>query len=563
MKQLFKLILVLASLALMIATGLFAGEKRSVMGASIQTPVFSGSYAFIGFPAWVKSGTNRDTAFTIENSGDQDLTYTVTKFETAGPSGWLVVSGFSGLVPSGLGNTETGNFKLNATNFVPVPVGTIVLCQGGVIFTSNAPSSPDTIPITVHIADTVIEPRWDTIYVTSAAKVTNRKGLTVSNAGGFGNAGDGRVNLDFADWNDCDTGATVYLYDGSVVVGSAEGADTNLYYNIFQSSWLAETGLRPIKGPKRTTVKTCSSQNIMLAYSGRFTTADTNITMEKIWYAPILSGTGTNDSAWMIQCLKVYNTSGATRTGVVIGEIADWNIPSDSGFRNSSNFNPVKNLIYQQGGEFDDFGECQDNNARFGAVRYLTGRKNNTNLPSPSGAFTREISTDVLPTGNFVEADLFNNMQSTGYTASGSNSDLYTVMTFARNQTLGVTDTFKFYTAWLTVRNADTTALFTMSDRANNWFGAKSISSLSDTLCISACCCVMVGDFNHSGSRSVVDLVFGVARLFQSGPPPPCFDEADINNDGKFNILDLLELVDFLFRGSPIPSCVSVCGPPL
>jgi hypothetical protein len=554
MQKLFKSILVLAILSLMAATGLSAGEKRSVMGASIQGAGFSGSYASISFPAWVKHGQFRDTNFTIENNGDDHLTYTVQTYETTGRSGWLGISGFSGvLLWDGGGSTfETGQFRLNVGGIINTP-GTIVQVKGGVVFTSNAPSSPDTIPVSIFVVDTVISPDWDSIYVKTGG-LTNLKGLTVSRIGSFGHDGLGGVNLDFSQWGDCDSTADVYLNNGSVTVGYVSALDTNMFWSSGQNNYLAETGLLPITGPKPPKKKDCTTQKFSLVYSGRFTTHDSDITMEKTWYAPILSGTGTNDSSWMIQCLKVWNTSGSTKTGVVIGEIADWNVPSDSGFRNSSNFNPVKNLIYQQGGEFDDVGECQDNDARFGAVRYLGGRKNNTNLPNPSGAFTREIASDVVPTGDFVEADLFTNMQSTGYSPSGSVSDLYTVMTFAKNQTLGVTDTFRFYTAWLSVRNADTTALFTMSDRANNWFGAKGIANLNDTVCVGSCCRVE-GDFDHNGVFNVVDLTKYVQRMFQGGPAPVCYEEADYNDSGTISVVDLTAVVARLFQGGPFAPC--------
>jgi len=524
--------------------------------SSIKTPVFTGSYGAIDFPAYVKHGVFRDTSYTIENTGNQTLTIAVAKYETAGPAGHLSFSGFAASIPSGLGNTDAGNFRLNTGAVVNAP-GTTVLCKGGVVFTSNAPSSPDTVTITYYVTDTVIAPNWDTIYVTSATKASNRKGLTVSNNGGFGNAGDGKVNLDFAGWNDCDTNLTVYLYDGSVVVGSG-GADTNMFFNIFQTDWLLETGLRPIKGPKATKTKSCPANNLNLVYTGRFTTADSNITMEKTWYAPILAGTGTNDSAWIIQCLKVYNTSGATISQAVIGEAADFDIPSDSGSDNSAGFNPVKNLIYQQGADFDDSSangdpDCLAEDRRFGAVRYLTGSKNATTLANPSGAYSKENSYDVYPTGTFVEDSIFLRMQSTGFSVTDSVTDLHTVMTFARNQTMTTSDTFKFYTAWLSVRDGDTTALFTMSDRAAAWFSAKNIASASDTLCPTLTCCVKEGDFAHNGFVNVVDVTQMVARLFQGGPPPVCAEEADTNDNGSFNIVDLTKLVSFLFGSPSVP----------
>jgi hypothetical protein len=521
---------------------------------AVKAPLFVGSYTVIDYPALVRHGQFRDSLFRIENFGNRTLSYTVSKYETSGPPGHISFSGFSGSISSGFGNTETGSIRLNAGGIVNTP-GTTVVCKGGVVFTSNAPTSPDTVQITYYVDNGIVEPpSWDTIYVTSQSKISNRKGLTVSKAGQFGGVGNGKVNLDFANWNDCDTGATIYLYDGSVVVGYG-GADTNMFFNIFQSDWLSETGLRPINGPIRPKVKTCISQNFTLAYSGSFATADSNITMEKVWYAPILSGTGNEDSAWFIQALKVYNTSGATMTQAVIGEAADWDIPSDSGSRNSSSFNPVKNLVYQQGGEFNNVGECQDNNARFGAVRYLGGFKNATVLPNLSGAYVKENSIDIYPTGNFIEKDIFLQMQLTGITVTDSITDLYTVMTFARNQTFATTDTFRFYTAWLTVRNADTTALFTMADRALSWYNAKNIVWLADTNCVHQTCCRVEGDADRNGTLNIVDLTIYVARMFTGFNPWICYLEGDYDDSGSINIVDITKVVTRLFGGGPFAPC--------
>jgi Dockerin type I domain len=537
---------------------------------SVKTPVFSRSYNSIEYPAWVKIGTFRDTGFTIENTGNQNLTYSVSKYESNGPASWLAFSGFNGVVPSGLGNSETGQFRLNAN--ASGTAGQTLFYTGGVVFVSNAPTSPDTIKINITIVDTTVPPSFDTIFVTSAAKATNRKGLAVTNNGGFG-LGSIRVNLDFARYGDCDTTKTRYLTDGTVVVAypTAGGTDTSAFYTFSEDYYTSEHGLRPVKGPIPTKKKTCPTQNFSLYYSGRFTTADTNITMEKTWYAPILSGTGSEDSSWFIQCLKVLNTSGASISGLAVGEFTDWDIPSDSGSDNKGGINPLKKLVYLQGGEFDDtnnipalgYHDCQDDNRRFGGTRYLRGFKNAVALPAdPAGAHVKEFSSEIGNDGLINHDSLVLRMQSTGYVSTDSVTDNVILMNFRKSETLGITDTLRFYTAWLSVRDGDTASLFTMSDRAASWFMAKNIASLRDTVCTVNCgCCVRRGDVNHGGSVSVSDATYLVKYLFVPGAPaPPCREEADVNGDGKVNVADLTYLVRFQFAGGPPPPPCPPCS---
>ena len=104
---------------------------------------------------------------TVTNSGNVTLDYSPGPVveEDVHPQGytnWLQVTGFTGIVPSGLGNSETGTVTLNAGGTVDDP-GTIVHLKGRLIFNSNAPTTPDNFEIDFWVADTVIPPIWDTI----------------------------------------------------------------------------------------------------------------------------------------------------------------------------------------------------------------------------------------------------------------------------------------------------------------------------------------------------------------------------------------------------------------
>lgn len=68
-------------------------------------------------------------------------------------------------------------------------------------------------------------------------------------------------------------------------------------------------------------------------------------------------------------------------------------------------------------------------------------------------------------------------------------------------------------------------------------------------------CCEYRGDINadHTGP-DISDLVYLVSFMFQSGPVPPCTDNADINGDETGpDISDLVYLVNYMFDGGPAP----------
>jgi len=74
--------------------------------------------------------------------------------------------------------------------------------------------------------------------------------------------------------------------------------------------------------------------------------------------------------------------------------------------------------------------------------------------------------------------------------------------------------------------------------------------------CIS--CCEHRGNVDGQVSSTpinVSDITYLVSYLFQSGPPPPCIDEADVDGSGSVNVSNLY-FVDELFRGIP---CIQPC----
>lgn len=64
------------------------------------------------------------------------------------------------------------------------------------------------------------------------------------------------------------------------------------------------------------------------------------------------------------------------------------------------------------------------------------------------------------------------------------------------------------------------------------------------------------GDVDSSSTANLVDAVYILAFLFQSGPDPVCIDAADVDDEGSIGIADAITLLTFIFGGGqviPIP----------
>ena len=58
------------------------------------------------------------------------------------------------------------------------------------------------------------------------------------------------------------------------------------------------------------------------------------------------------------------------------------------------------------------------------------------------------------------------------------------------------------------------------------------------------------GEVNGDGAVDLSDGVFVLARLFASGPAPPCTDAADANDDGAVDVSDPIRIFSYLFLGN-------------
>jgi hypothetical protein len=546
----------------------------------VSAPVMNISLGSVGWPLWTHHGDTYDTVLYVENSGNAALAYTVAKYENTGDAytGWLQYSGNSGNILAGLYNIDTVEINLNDNGSGGAVVnnpGTIVHLGGGLIFTQTSDGSKDTTTIDIWVADTVETPTWDTVYVDDAGKGAILA-LTAGSNGDFGNQGKGNVNLDYFVYGDCDNDAdlpiegdaSIYLYDGSPIIGWIDGTDTMMYWSCFGNGFLSENTLYPIEGNLK-----CAGDDFEAYYSGIFVTGDSSIAMGMWTIAPKNA-----TSTFVVQKLKIWSYDGAAHNGLTIGEAIDWDIPSDTASYNNDGSSPFNQLIYLQGLDLayaphtDDSMFCQNNANRFGGLAFVNKTLNGTvDGTSAYGAYCAENDVFIYNNDNGFEiGELWTNMQNSGFTLSDSTEDLHMVMTYGVGVNLGATDVLTYTTVLATIENGVKADLEAAVAAGKAWITAQGTALNDDNNdgelngCATGCCVDFSGNVNGDAldKVNVVDLTYLVGFLFGGGPAPLCKEEGNVNGDvlAKINVVDLTYLVGFLFGGGPQPP---LCLPPL
>lgn len=368
--------------------------------------------------------------------------------------------------------------------------------------------------------------------------------LIVLNNGNFGyyeNDRDGKANLDYFYAGDCDQSAILYLFGGSPVIGYVDGADTIIEQSVYFRDYDDQAFRTPGWGNPEVPIQ--SEPTYQYYYTGTMTTQDFRLGLELAWWAPQHS----DSCPFIIQALKVYSFDGETHEDIAIGEVIDWDIPSDDA-GNVGDYDSSLGLIYVRGVESDGQG-CQANDARYGGQAFLTMTINDTCFDSGEllGAHTRPNSGNIW--SNASPTAWYDNMHEAGYSASEVSTDQHTMMTFMADLTVNPGDTHTIYSVLTSVMNGDEDELRANVLAARQWFQIHVAS-------ICNCCLGSTGDIDGNGiGPDIADLVYVVNFIFNGGPEPPCLAETDVdgNGDGP-DIADLVYLVNYMFNAGPAPS---------
>jgi hypothetical protein len=482
----------------------------------------------------------------MENTGLLPNPYTVSIAWVNG-SGWLIPDKLSGTIPSG----GTDNISLHFVAPVGAPDPSTWKCTL-TITNASVDDSPRNIPICMVVASNFVYPK-DVVLATAC------KRIRLYNTGRLSNNGSD-MSLDLI--NDCDTfnantNAHIYLYDGSPIVCRIKGTDT-LRFMGYSRAFTDNDAFRPLSQ----WVVDSSGPAYQYARS-TFCTADSAIGFKAEYYVPIQL----DSCCFMIEKLRFYNRTAAPIAGVLVGEFLDWDVPSDSGSNNSSDFDLTRNMIYQIGAEYgaDDSTEnlCvqhQQADQRMAGIALDSG-------VVPKNAMTIDNATYVYTSGPYKTAAplpkgvMYSLMKTkTGfskYTTTKPESlrtDLSTLMTFGE-YTLpavvgGNTDTSQVIKIIFTTKgdpDGGLQELIKNLQRAWRW--------LKNHPEIKGSCCNKAGDANNDTKVNVGDAVFMINYVFKAGPAPSCKAQGDANADTKLNVGDAVYLINFVFKAGPAPKC--------
>jgi len=482
-------------------------------------------------PTHTAPGDPLDTSFTVINTGNALLTAEATISYIDGAD-WAQVEGgqsYAFTVASGANNTLDIDVTLNVGGAITDdPSG----WDAEIIITSDAPTTPDIIPIHLTVASDFSMPSYTTL-------ATETKSLRIYNTARFGGDTDGEsLNIPWG-VNECDTvddnpATEIYLYDASPMLGYNDG-DNITYTTIFTQSFTEDGTFRPQSGDIVVT-----SETDYTLYEYTVSTSDSTIAIDMDVYGP-------TDADFVVGVMTVYPwKTGVSVTDLNIGYIIDWDIPSDSSVDNGAGYDASRNTVWQygrEGGVDNDEVPCDiDESDRIGGIAYLSG--------TIATAWTH-TNSDMQQGSAYNPDSLMYYMGLSGYNMftyeepEDSLDDLHMGVVFEKTN-LGTGDSFEYVFA-LATTNTGMADYLGQIDAAAAWAADQGL--------ISTGCCVVPGDANGDGSKNIADASYIINKIFFGGADYPCTAEADANADGNANIADASFIINSIFFGGPQPTC--------
>jgi hypothetical protein len=505
-------------------------------------------------PLYVFSGGDTTVTLRMYDSGDVNCAFIISVIYEDGLD-WVQTNPGNGLIPAG--------FNYDVRLKFSAPAGAVPGSQWKctIRVDHNAPGSPRLIPVCLDIG---IADSWNT----GAVLATACKRLYVRDDGLLAN-NQRDAALDMID--DCDTFNTqtnshIYLHIGTPIVSWITGAGDTVRYCEYDESVNSPKAFATLKNIR-------VDSTIMPSYTyatSTFCTADSSIGFVAHYWFPRAS-----DTCDIIFCkLKFVNRTATTINGVKVGELLDWDVPSDSGVRNGSGFSAPYRMIYQYGVEFnqDDSTEAlcpQQSSLRYAALANtdtITFFKNYLTFDAPTYIYKSGPYHDSapLPAGAVYRLMTIDGYQRyMPYNPESLYVDLVTLVTFGSynlapgdtNKAVFILATTKtgFARQFATAGVADQTDEAGLAGLNEAITKARIFSENHPETRIS--CCQKAGDANVDSKLNVGDAVFVINYVFKSGPRPVCMHQADTNGDCKVNVGDIVYIINHVFKGFAPPAC--------
>lgn len=548
----------------------FAADRQAI----VQNGVLQVSPASIGYPEYTKPCVEKQYTLTLKNTGPITITvpYATAFEDSVKPSapavpGWL---GYGPLPPTiSPGDSATVTLTLNVGGVVCT--GNPMVLYGRLRFYYGPSGDSLDLPIRFTVADTIVFPVWDTVITQCGIP------LTVGTNGNLGAHGIGGANLGFPQPSpECDTGgnnpgnADIYLADASpIVVRRVAPGNYVGSWSLHNGDVTSPNGLKPLyPSSNRGYFSAARWQGFN---TGTFTTVDSLVKIERTVWAPS-GATNTDSCRFMIIRTRYFPyTIGWSVSNLAIGDAFDWDVPSDSGeILNVAFTDPTRRLVGMRGFDAADTGEvCYTNSRRYAGAALLGMYMKNSVWPDSNlyAGYNAANDSFVYPSGGFVPRQLWENMQSTGYSNEARVTDLHSVLVYKNGAsnvgyTLPANDTLTVWTAVAVVRPTGGTvaqgldSLKKEIDKAMKWY--RNMGPI-DFSC--GCCCIGTrGNVNASVMETpdLSDLALLIAYLVQNPRPTlPNFREADVTADCLIDLSDLSLLIAYLTQDPrpTLPNC--------
>ncbi len=520
--------------------------------------VLSVSPGQIGEPTYTSTGNQLDTTLFLLNQCTQTLAgLSVQVIEYDGPSDWLAISD----VPSSLGAGDTQSVTLSLNNSGVITTQGVY--HGAVIFTYGTPVDSTILPVTLMVADSIIDYWPDSVTTQCGIDLVIYRGMNM------GNGYQGGANLDFpsvtAGGPECDTGlnsrgdATIYLGDGSPVIIRKTGTSSYAAsWAIFGNGFSDPNSFRWVSG-STAPYGSFTGPGFDGYNSGTYCTSDSLVKIEKTYFAP--TGASNADSCtFIIQRMRIFPYNiGQSVSNLAIGEAFDWDIPTDSGTSSNVGGTDVsRRLVYMRGfNSADAVADCYNNSLRYGGASLIKMHmKNCASDNNLFAGYNAPNDTFVYPAGGFVPEQQWNKMQSPGYSNETRITDLHSMLVY-KNQistgwTLPANDTLTIWTAVAVTRPSGGTNVQALDslrqtiEKAAAWLRQVQSSCLS-------CCVGTTGDINGDGKVDLGDLSAMIYGLIFPPMQTYCLAEANVNGIGVIDLSDLSLLISYL-TVSPRPT---------